>query len=208
MFRIVESKSVQPAMSTAYCRIFAISVLTGMMMHGPQTDASPEKPEAAARAAIAAQQQHRVHTSEQFAFVANARSADVFPLFGADMERVWAPGWQPRFLWPASPGDQAGMVFLIAHDHGHKSATWVNTVFDSAAGRVQYVYVLPDVVATVITLQLQARGDKTEVVVRYERTSLSPESDALVKNMAEHDRLAGRQWASQINDYFSRSMKR
>jgi hypothetical protein len=52
-----------------------------------------------------------VHTSEQFTFLANARVADVFPLFGADTERLWAPGWEPRFVWPAIPTDRAGMVF-------------------------------------------------------------------------------------------------
>jgi hypothetical protein len=36
---------------------------------------------------------HAVHTSEVFTFVANARIDDVFPLFGAYRERLWAPDW-------------------------------------------------------------------------------------------------------------------
>jgi hypothetical protein len=142
------------------------------------------------------------HTSEEFTFLVEGRMADVFPLFGADRERAWAPQWEPCFIWPAVPADRAGMVFQVAH--GKTLATWVNTVFDAATGQVQYVYVLPGIVATIITLQLHSRGATTEVVVRYERTSLSPESDAAVRQMAERDRAAGIEWATQVNAYLSR----
>jgi hypothetical protein len=152
-----------------------------------------------------AQSRQPLHTSEQFTFVANASPADIFPLLGADGERAWAPGWEPEFLWPARPGDQAGMVFQIAH--GRRTATWVNTLFDPLSGRVQYVYVVPEVVVTVITLQLHPQGAGTEVVVRYERTSLSPESDSVVRVMADHDRAAGPEWAGQINAHLSETGK-
>ena len=69
-----------------------------------------------------------------------------WPLFGAHKERVWAPGWEPVFLWPEKPLDQQGMVFRVRH--GDRSAVWVNTAFDRAARRIQYVYVIPDVVVT------------------------------------------------------------
>jgi hypothetical protein len=86
--------------------------------------------------------QARLHTSERFSFTARAPMADVFPLLGADRERAWAPDWNPRFLWPATPGDRASMVFQVTRPQG--TSTWVNTVFDPDAGLAQYVYVLPD----------------------------------------------------------------
>jgi hypothetical protein len=144
-----------------------------------------------------------VHTSEQFTFLANAPVAIVFPLFGAEKERDWAPGWEPRFVWPPLAADQKGMVFRVKH--GERVATWVNTAFDPSKGRVQYVYVIPDVLVTMITLQLRAQAGATEVVVRYERTSLSPESDPLVKEMAEHDRGEGPVWARQVNTYLAKT---
>jgi hypothetical protein len=93
-----------------------------------------------------------MHFQNDFSFVAQAPMGVTAPLFGANRERVWAPDWNPVFLWPRDVADQPGMVFTV--DHGDNIAVWVNTVFDLAAGRVQYVYVLPDVVATVISLQL------------------------------------------------------
>ena len=145
----------------------------------------------------------RVHTREHFEFVANAGVETVFPLFGAETERIWADDWNPRFVWPSKAEDREGMVFHIPQ--GERTATWVNTVFDREACRIQYVYVLPDVVATVITLSLTAWRDCTHVAVRYERTSLSAEADALVVDMARRDAAAGTEWAAQINRYLAQA---
>jgi len=48
----------------------------------------------------------------------------------------------------------------------------------------------------------------TDVVVRYDRTSLSPESDAAVTAMAEQDRAAGPEWSMQINRYLAKTAPR
>jgi len=142
-----------------------------------------------------------IHTDEQFEFVANAVAERVFPLFGAEMERVWAEGWDPKFVWPRQAADCEGMVFQVAQDD--RTATWVNTVFNREALRIQYVYVLPDIVATVITVQLAPRSDSTFVTVRYERTALSGEASGIVRDMARHDSMAGPEWAAQINRYLA-----
>ncbi len=138
-----------------------------------------------------------LHTREHFSLSASAPFDVAWPLFGADKERVWAPDWEPLFLWPEKPFDQEGMVFRVAHEAG--SAVWVNTAFDRSAQRIQYVYVIPDVVVTVITLRLTARGASTGVDVLYERTALRPSANELVKHMASRDRLAGAEWSEQIS---------
>jgi hypothetical protein len=141
-----------------------------------------------------------LHTHEVFEFVANAPIDVAWPLFGAQRERAWAPGWDPVFLWPEEARDQQGAVFKIAR--GDKAAIWLTTSFDPAAkNRVQYVYVIPDVVATVITLKLATRGPATHVAVTYERTALSSTANETVRNMAAHDRVSGPEWGQQINDY-------
>lgn len=96
------------------------------------------------------------------------------------------------------------MVFNIAH--GDKTAIWVATSFDPAVkNRVQYVYVIPDVVATVITLKLSPSGQTTQVAVTYQRTALTPLAVETVRNMAAHDKVSGPLWAEQINDYLKPS---
>jgi len=142
-----------------------------------------------------------MHFRNDFSFVAQATIDVAGPLFGADKEPVWAPDWNPGFLWPQQAGDQPGMVFTVAH--GDRTAVWVNTIFDLAAGRVQYVYVLPDVVATVVSLRLAPIGNTTGVAVTYERTALREAARDVVRHMAERDANAGPEWEHQINAYLA-----
>lgn len=140
-----------------------------------------------------------LHTREQFALIANAPFELAWPLFGAHRERDWAPDWNPSFVWPEKPLDREGMVFSVRR--GDQTAIWVNTVFDQAVRRVQYVYLIPDVLVTVITLKLEPNGDSTNVEVVYERTALAAAANETVRDMAASDRLAGKEWSRQINTY-------
>ena len=142
-----------------------------------------------------------LHTREQFSLIANAPFEIAWPLFGADKERAWAADWEPAFLWPQQAFDQEGMVFKVSQ--GERNAVWVNTAFDPMGRRIQYVYVIPEVVVTVITLKLTPEGHSTAVRVVYERTALADAANELVKNMAAADRVAGKQWERQINRYLS-----
>jgi hypothetical protein len=144
-----------------------------------------------------------LHTREKFSLVANAPFDIAWPLFGADKERAWAPDWEPVFLWPEKALDQEGMVFKIRL--GDRHAVWVNTALDRMAGRIQYVYVIPDVVLTVITLRLAPNGGATAVEVVYERTALSPLANESVREMAARDASAGMEWSRQINGHLSQS---
>jgi hypothetical protein len=140
-----------------------------------------------------------LHTRERFDFVAHAPLEAAWPLFGAQGERAWAPGWDPQFVWPLEPVDQQGMVFKIAQ--GDKTAIWVNTALDPASNRIQYVYVIPDIMVTVISLRLAPAGRTTLVEVIYERTALGGSANELVREMAQQDKVAGEEWSRQIHLY-------
>jgi hypothetical protein len=148
----------------------------------------------------------RVHTEEKFVFAVNAPMEQVAPLLGAERERAWAPGWDPQFVHPLPAADVPGMVFVVAHSH--RKSVWVNTEFDAKKGRIQYVYVIPDALVTLITLQLTPEGNKTRVEVEYERTALSAEADAHVRHLAEGDRTSGPEWEKQVNGYLGRVSSR
>lgn len=144
----------------------------------------------------------RAHTEEKFAFTARAPMEQVAPLFGAGKERVWAPGWDPQFVHPLPEADEQGMVFTVAH--GHLKSVWVNTEFDLKAGRVQYVYVVPNALVTRITLKLTPEGNQTWVEVEYDRTALREDGDAHVRHMGEQDRNSGPEWEKQVNEYLEK----
>jgi hypothetical protein len=144
----------------------------------------------------------RAHTQEKFVFTAQAPMEQVAPLFGAEKERVWAPGWDPHFIHPLPGSDEQGMVFAVAH--GHLKSVWVNTEFDPKSGRIQYVYVIPDALAAMITIRLTPGGNQTRIEVEYERTALSAEADAHVRHLAEQDRASGPDWEKQVNGYLQK----
>jgi hypothetical protein len=138
-------------------------------------------------------------TEATFEFMVPTERARAFPLLGAWGEKAWAgPDWQPQFVYPTPPRDEPHEVFTVLHGPGEE-AVWVNTVFDEATGRVQYVYVLPTVQAVVIDLALfDETGPSTRVRVTYRRTALHRSMNDRVRALGAGDRLAGPEWAALI----------
>src|SRR3954463_12159802 len=145
----------------------------------------------------------------QFEFIAHGPYAQVFPLFGAEKERVWAgKEWDPTFVYPKPANDVEGAVFTVKHGHA-TTVPWVNTAFDQQSGHVQYVYLIPDTLTTLIDIHIAPQdAQNTKVDVVYERTALTAGGDERVRRMAEQDRRAGREWSEQINGYLAVSNKR
>jgi len=139
------------------------------------------------------------HTERSFEFTVKLPMETAAPLFGADQERKWAPGWSPAFVWPAAAKDQQGMVFTVAH--GDKNIVWIAPKFDLATGSVQYAYVIPDVMVALITLKITPQDNWTHVAVQYDRTTLNPAAKDIVLKMADHDSKSGPEWERQISDY-------
>jgi hypothetical protein len=146
----------------------------------------------------------RTHVSNSFGFTVNATMRDAAPLFGPEGERVWAgDDWNPQFVFPVPARDVQGAVFTVRH--GEHTAVWVNTLFDVEGGRMQYVYVLADLLATTIDVRLHPiDAAHTGVDVTYVRTALRPEADEHVLSLGKHDSEQGKEWADAINAYLQR----
>jgi hypothetical protein len=141
-----------------------------------------------------------MHTETTFDLNVGTSYAKAFALFGPEGERAWAgKHWDPKAVWPVPARDQLGMVFTIAH--GPFTAVWVNTEFDEKAGRLKYVYVIPEIMTTTIDVQLRDEGARTHVTVTYERTALSEDGRAHVEAMTEGDRKAGAEWQAALDEY-------
>jgi hypothetical protein len=141
------------------------------------------------------------HVSSSFVFTVDTPMQQAAPLFGPEGERAWAgDDWNPQFVFPTPARDVEGAVFTVRH--GEHTAVWANTVFDLKAGRMQYVYVLGDLLVTTIDVQLHATdATHTKVAVTYVRTALRPEANDHVVSMGENDRKQGKIWESSINAY-------
>ena len=100
-----------------------------------------------------------------------------FFLFTAAGERLWAPGWEPRF--PAGEEESAGSVFVTAA--GGVETFWV--IVERGERSVRYARVAPGVSAGTVEVQLRADGDGTSAEVAYDLTALSDEGDAALANL-------------------------
>lgn len=143
-----------------------------------------------------------VHITTSFHFEVHAPFSRVALLFGPESEKSWAgKHWQPEFLYPRPATDSQGAVFTVPQ--GPHTSIWVNTLYDVAAGRMQYVAVIPDVVASIVDVRLtDVQSSQTAVDVTYTRTALDPEANDHVRSLAHHDGVSGPEWQSSIEKSF------
>jgi len=151
-----------------------------------------------------------LRVSNSFHFVVNAPLSEAAPLFGPEGERSWAgKHWNPEFLYPRPSTDAAarkipepaldiqGAVFTI--QHGPYKSVWVNTVFDLAAGRMQYVAFVPGLMVSIIDVRLTSTGPATTgVEVTYARTALDPSANDEVRAHGDNDRGSALEWQQAI----------
>jgi len=144
-----------------------------------------------------------LRTSTSFDLVVHAPYANAAPLFGPEGERLWAgKHWNPEVIYPQPAADKEGMVFTI--QHGPVKAVWINTLFDVNARHFQYVYIIPEIMVTVIDVRFKiVSAETTGVHVVYMRTALTPEGNEHVNTMTEGDKTAGKEWEEAIAQYLA-----
>jgi hypothetical protein len=117
-------------------------------------------------------------------FVLALPVARAFPLFEPEGERVWAKGWEPKYLHPANGRTEAGMVFTTSH--GGEDTTWLMTRYEPAAGIVEYARVTPGSrIASVLVQCARLDAARTRVTVIYTFTALSEAGNGYVRSMDE-----------------------
>jgi hypothetical protein len=138
------------------------------------------------------------HVSNSFQFVVRAPLSRVATLFGPEGERCWAgQHWNPEFLYPRPGEDIQGAVFTV--QHGPHKSVWVNTLFDAAGGRMQYVSLVPDTLVFTVDVRLTALNPSTtSVEVTYVRTALGMTANDDVQAMGKSDRESGPHWQQAI----------
>jgi hypothetical protein len=148
-----------------------------------------------------------VHIVTSFHLEVHAPFSRVALLFGPESEKTWAgKHWQPEVLYPRPAKDVQGAVFTVPH--GPHKSIWVNTIYDVTGGRMQYVTIIPDIVATVIDVRLTSvNSSQTAVDVTYTRTALDPEANDDVRSLAHHDGESGPEWQTSIERSFVEPFK-
>jgi hypothetical protein len=140
-----------------------------------------------------------LRTQTAFDLTVKLPYAEAASLFGPEGERPWAgKHWNPQFLFPETPHDEQNAVFTV--QHGHVTATWVNTLFDLEARHFIYAYFIPGIMVTTIDVRFTpTSATATQVHVTYTRTALTSEGNGHVTAFTETDKTAGRDWQQAID---------
>jgi hypothetical protein len=170
--------------------IFAFAIFT---MNNTQSTASTQTPVAPA------------HVSNSFHFLVHAPLSSAALLFGPDGERSWAGDeWNPQFLYPQPGKDIQGAVFTV--QRGRHKSVWINTLFDVAAGRMQYVSFVADAMVSTVDVRLTSVDPSTTSVdVTYVRTALDTSANEEVQALGQSDRQQGPHWQEAIETYLRKS---
>ena len=134
-----------------------------------------------------------------------ASADEVFPLFGPKKEKLWAPEWNPVFVYPADGEVSAeGAVFTVMPDDGRPLSTWVMTTYDDRRRTVEYVQMSPGHSVTEIHIEVLPEGaSRSRARVRYTRTALSPAANAFIAHFEAHFAATGTHWQDAINRYLA-----
>jgi hypothetical protein len=149
--------------------------------------------------AEAAPEPTRVHIRRTGTVAVPAPLERSFPLFTPLGERLWAPGWEPRFQFPADGEPCAGATFTTRGEDGRETI-WMMADWDPAGHRVRYARVTPGLKTGTVEV-VCTPGDRATTVatVTYELTALTPAGDADLATWTE-DWYASylAEWETQI----------
>jgi hypothetical protein len=126
-----------------------------------------------------------------------------FALFEPEGERLWAQGWEPEHLYPASGEAREGAVFTTRHP-GEGETVWTMTAYEPPC-RLAYVRVTPGQRAGRVVVVCEEAGEgQTRAAVTYDLTGLSEAGNAYIRAFDEaHYEHFMHEWEEAINFYLA-----
>lgn len=135
----------------------------------------------------------------------NAPLEKGFLLFGPIREKDWAPGWDPRILYPTSNRVEERMIFKTSSHtgHGESEYTWTVSKYSPDQALIEYLVFTSERVWWITIQCREAVPDQTtEAEITYTYTGLTSKGNEInaraLQSMYAHDL---RDWEEAINHY-------
>jgi hypothetical protein len=128
----------------------------------------------------------------------------LFPLFSAEGEKRWVPGWDYENIMGSTDLHEDDVFLTKTHDHSSTGAIWLVKRYDPAAYFVQFYKVEPEDKVGIITVQCtRIEKSLTDVEVTYRYIGLSEKGNAFVKGFtcADYKAFIG-EWNRLLSAYF------
>jgi hypothetical protein len=128
----------------------------------------------------------------------------LFPLFSAEGEKLWVPGWDYENIMGSTDLHEDYIFLTKTHDHASTDAIWLVKRYDPESCFVQFYKVEPEDKIGVITVQcIELEKCFTEVEVTYEYTGLSDKGNEFIDGFTSaHYKEFINEWESLLKTYF------
>lgn len=129
----------------------------------------------------------------------------LFPLFSAEGEKAWVPGWDYINVMNSTELCEDYIFITENHDHAASSAIWLVKRYDPGSHFVQFYKVEPEDKVGIITVKCDAISPvKTNVSVAYEYIALSQRGSDFVAEFTEDEyRQFIGEWKQLLEEYFN-----
>jgi len=112
----------------------------------------------------------------------------LFPLFSAEGEKLWVPGWDYENVMGSNDLHEDDIFLTQNHDHASSKAVWLVKRYDPKAHFVQLYKVEPNDKVGIISVKcLQIGASKTEVKVTYHYISISEKGNKFIKHFTSEE---------------------
>ncbi|HEY3520667.1 MAG TPA: hypothetical protein VGK80_06465 [Rhodanobacteraceae bacterium] len=132
-------------------------------------------------------------------FHLDAPCARVFPLFTAEGEKAWVPGWNPEML---SGATARGSVFRTKAHHDGRETVWIVSDYRPDQYRVAYARIAQRSNIGLVDVACRDTSGGARVTVRYTLTGLNEDGDDFVREFlsdAHYTRFI-EEWRGALSD--------
>lgn len=128
----------------------------------------------------------------------------LFPLFSAEGEKHWVPGWDYKNIMGATELHEDYIFVTENHDHAASDAIWLVKRHDPDSYRVAFYKVEPEEKVGIIEVKCNAITEtKTNVSVSYEYIALSKKGNQFVSSFTkEAYKVFIGEWKQLLDKYF------
>ena len=132
--------------------------------------------------------------------------ATLFPLFSAEGEKLWVPGWDYKNI-SGSDNMHEDFIFLThSHDHAspHKKTIWLVKRYDPDSYFVQFYRVEPEEKVGLVSVRcIEVDNNTADVEVTYGYTALSDSGIGFIEKFtADYYKEFIGDWKTHLDHYF------
>ena len=112
--------------------------------------------------------------------------AKLFPLFSAEGEKLWVPGWDYENILGTTDLSEDYVFLTKTHDHGSTDAIWLTKRYEPETYFVQFYKVEPGDKVGIVTVQCFEEVEAlTRVQVSYEYIALTEKGRKFIESFTQ-----------------------